>query len=211
MTQFNREETSDGAGADHAPAPGAEASDDGIELNVADVNQEVSPEAASAQATSPQGEQVADEVAAGDLEEGPDWEAVAHERTADLQRLQAEYVNYKKRVDRDRSLSRIAGVESVIHDLMPVLDSIARAKEHGEIGEGVAMIAGELEKLAAKHGLVAFGSVGEPFDPTRHDALMSVPMDEPVEVSTISQVMEPGYTLNDRVIRPARVGVANPQ
>lgn len=139
-----------------------------------------------------------------------DWEALAAERTGDLQRLQAEYVNYKKRVDRDRALSRQAGVEAVVADLMPVLDSIELARLHGDLEGGFKLVADELEKLATKYGLVAFGEVGEEFDPARHDALMQVPLDEPVTVVTISQVMQRGYQLGDRVVRPARVGVANP-
>lgn len=143
-------------------------------------------------------------------ESATDWEALAAERTADLQRLQAEYVNYKKRVDRDRALARQAGVEAVVADLMPVLDSITLAKSHEDLAGGFKAVADELEKIASKHGLVAFGEVGEPFDPNLHDALMQLPM-EGVTVTTISQVMQQGYLLGDRVIRPARVAVANPE
>ena len=144
-------------------------------------------------------------------EETRDWETVAAERTADLQRLQAEYVNYKKRVDRDRALARQMGIEVVVTDLMPVLDAIQLAKSHGELDGGFKMVAEELEKVAAKHGLVVFGAVGDPFDPTHHDALMEVPLEEKVTVTTVSQVIQPGYQLKDRVIRPARVAVANPR
>ena len=144
-------------------------------------------------------------------EETPDWETVAMERTADLQRLQAEYVNYKKRVDRDRALARQLGIETVVTDLMPVLDSIQLAKSHGDLDGGFKMVADEFEKVAAKHGLVVFGAVGDPFDPTHHEALMEVPLEEKVTVTTISQVIQPGYQLRDRVIRPARVAVANPR
>ena len=141
----------------------------------------------------------------------PDWRIVAAERTADLQRLQAEYVNYKKRVDRDRALARQLGVEAIVTDLMPVLDAIQLAKSHGDLDGGFKMVADELEKVAAKHGLVVFGAVGDPFDPTHHEALMEVPLEEKVTVTTISQVIQPGYQLRDRVIRPARVAVANPR
>ena len=144
-------------------------------------------------------------------EETRDWETVAAERTADLQRLQAEYVNYKKRVDRDRALARQLGIEAVVTDLMPVLDAIQLAKSHGELDGGFKMVAEEFEKVAAKHGLVVFGAVGDPFDPTHHDALMEVPLEEKVTVTTVSQVIQPGYQLKDRVIRPARVAVANPR
>ncbi|SHI85804.1 molecular chaperone GrpE [Tessaracoccus bendigoensis DSM 12906] len=137
-------------------------------------------------------------------------ETLVAERTADLQRLQAEYVNYKRRVDRDRDLSRQLGVESVLTDFMPVLDSISLARQHGDIDGGFRLVADELEKVTLKYGLVAFGEVGEVFDPVLHEALMALPLDLPVEVTTISQVMQQGYQLRGRVIRPARVAVANP-
>lgn len=139
-----------------------------------------------------------------------DYQAIAAERTEDLQRLQAEYVNYKKRVDRDRGLAKQAGVESVVMDLMPVLDAIALAKQHNDLAEGSQMIVAELEKVVAKHGLVTFGEVGEEFDPSRHEALMQVQLDEPVDKVTVSQVIQLGYELKGRVLRPARVAVANP-
>lgn len=142
--------------------------------------------------------------------EATDWEAVAAERTEDLQRLSAEYVNYKRRVDRDRNLSRQAGVEAVVTDLMPVLDSISLARSHDDLAGGFKLVADELEKVTGKYGLVAFGEVGEPFDPNRHDALMEIPIEGGVTVTTVSQVMQQGYSLGERVIRPARVGVANP-
>ena len=154
---------------------------------------------------------VDDDEATGAAGDPPDWETVAMERTADLQRLQAEYVNYKKRVDRDRALARQLGIEAVVTDLMPVLDSIQLAKSHGDLDGGFKMVADEFEKVAAKHGLVVFGAVGDPFDPTHHEALMEVPLEEKVTVTTISQVIQPGYQLRDRVIRPARVAVANPR
>lgn len=159
------------------------------------------PAAAESAAETPAGE-------AG--EEATDWQAVAAERTEDLQRLSAEYVNYKRRVDRDRNLSRQAGIEAVVTDLMPVLDSITLARTHDDLGGGFKLVADELEKVAGKYGLVAFGEVGEEFDPNRHDALMEVPIEGGVTVTTVSQVMQQGYALGERIIRPARVGVANP-
>lgn len=132
------------------------------------------------------------------------------ERTADLQRLHAEYANYKKRVDRDRALSRAGGIESVVLDLLPVLDSVEAAREHSELVGGFKLVAEELEKITAKYGLETFGEVGEPFDPQIHEALMQMPMAGDFDVPTISAVMQRGVRLNDRVIRPARVGVADP-
>ncbi len=136
-------------------------------------------------------------------------EELVAERTLDLQRLQAEYVNYKRRVDRDRAVSRQAGIEAVVTDLLPVIDSIEGAREHDELTGGFRLAADELEKIAGKYGLVTFGEVGDPFDPAIHDALMRLPM-EGVTVETCSAVMQKGVRLGDRIIRPARVAVADP-
>ena len=144
------------------------------------------------------------------LEDTTDYEALAQERTADLQRVQAEYSNYKKRVDRDRGLAKRSGVESVMADLLPVLDAIQLAREHNDLAEGSKLIIDELQKVTVKHGLATYGEVGEPFDPAMHEALMQMPAEEPVEVVTVTQVIQPGYALQGRVIRPARVAVANP-
>ncbi|WP_319947009.1 nucleotide exchange factor GrpE [Tessaracoccus caeni] len=148
--------------------------------------------------------------AAAPAEPEVDYAALVQERTADLQRLQAEYVNYKRRVDRDRDLSRQAGIEAVLLDLLPVLDSIELARLHDDLGDGFKMVADELAKVAGKWGLNAFGAKGEEFNPVKHEALMQAPLDEPVTVVTVSQVMQQGYELGGRVIRPARVAVANP-
>ncbi|MCC6495295.1 MAG: nucleotide exchange factor GrpE [Propionibacteriaceae bacterium] len=133
------------------------------------------------------------------------------ERTEDLQRLHAEYANYKKRVDRDRLLARQGGIEVVILDLLPVLDSVEAAREHEELVGGFKLVADELEKIIAKYGLETFGEVGEEFDPQIHDALMQMPVAGDITVPTVSAVMQRGVKLNDRVLRPARVGVANPE
>ncbi|HEY3544877.1 MAG TPA: nucleotide exchange factor GrpE [Propionicimonas sp.] len=136
---------------------------------------------------------------------------LVQERTDDLQRLHAEYSNYKKRVDRDRALARQGGVEVVILDLLPVLDSVEAAREHAELVGGFRLVADELEKIIAKYGLETFGEVGEEFDPQIHEALMQMPIETAIAVPTISAVMQRGVKLNDRVLRPARVGVANPE
>ena len=133
------------------------------------------------------------------------------ERTGDLQRLHAEYANYKKRVDRDRALARQGGIETIVLDLLPVLDSVEAAREHSELVGGFKLVADELEKITAKYGLETFGEVGEPFDPQVHEALLQMPHTEAVTVPTVSAVMQRGVKLNDRVLRPARVGVANPE
>jgi Molecular chaperone GrpE (heat shock protein) len=136
--------------------------------------------------------------------------ALVAERTNDLQRLHAEYANYKKRVDRDRALSRAAGIEAVILDLLPILDSIEAAREHSELVGGFKLVAEEFEKTASKYGLETFGEVGDAFDPQIHEALMALPMDGELAGPTVSAVMQRGVRLNERVIRPARVGVADP-
>ena len=137
-------------------------------------------------------------------------EELAAERTADLQRLHAEYANYKKRVDRDRALARQGGIEAVVLDLLPVLDSIEGAREHDELTGGFKLVADEIEKVGAKYGLSVYGEVGDPFDPNVHEALMHVPMPG-VEATTVSADMPKGARPNDRVLRPARVGVAEPE
>ena len=152
----------------------------------------------------------ADPIAAAKVAE---LEEVAAERTADLQRLQAEYANYKKRVDRDRGLARASGIEAVVLDLLPVLDSIEAAREHEELVGGFKLVADELEKISAKYGLEVYGEVGEVFDPQIHEALMHMPYpgEEEITETVISAVMQKGVKLNDRVLRPARVGVADPE
>ncbi|MCK2214613.1 nucleotide exchange factor GrpE [Actinomadura sp. ATCC 31491] len=131
------------------------------------------------------------------------------ERTADLQRLQAEYVNYRKRVERDRQAVREQAVASVLTELLPVLDDIGRARDHGELTGGVAKVAESLEAALTKLGLAPFGQKGEPFDPTVHEALMhSYSAD--VSEATAVEVFQPGYRMGDRILRPARVAVAEP-
>ena len=130
------------------------------------------------------------------------------ERTDDLKRLQAEYVNYKRRVDRDRMLGRQQGATSVIRELVPVLDAMAHAEQaEGELPEGMRLVGAELTRVATKLGLVPYGLPGDEFDPVLHEALYQVPTTDVAPMS-IAQVVQPGYTLNDQVIRPARVAVA---
>ncbi len=131
------------------------------------------------------------------------------ERTSDLQRLQAEYVNYKRRVDRDRDVARTRGIEAVVLDLLPVLDSIQAAQAHEPLTEGERLIAEQLQRVAGKYGLVAFGAVGDPFDPQIHDALMNVQVPG-YSVESVSQLFQLGYRLGDRVIRAAKVAVTEP-
>ena len=131
------------------------------------------------------------------------------ERTADLQRLQAEYANYRKRVERDRLAVREQALANVLNELLPVLDDIGRAREHGELTGGFKSVADSLEGIVVKLGLTAFGEAGDLFDPTLHEALMhsySADVTEPTAV----QILQPGYKVGERIIRPARVAVAEP-
>ena len=131
------------------------------------------------------------------------------ERTADLQRLQAEYANYRKRVERDRTAVREQALASVLSELLPTLDDIGRAREHGELSGAFKSIAESVESAVAKLGLVSYGEAGEPFDPMVHEALMHSYSDD-VSEPTCVQVLLPGYKIGDRILRPARVAVAEP-
>ncbi|WP_026412696.1 nucleotide exchange factor GrpE [Actinomadura oligospora] len=132
------------------------------------------------------------------------------ERTADLQRLKAEYDNYRKRVERDRVAVREQALASVLAELLPVLDDIGRAREHNELNGGFKSVAEALEGATGKLGLERFGEKGEPFDPTVHEALMHAYSAEVTETS-VADVLQPGYRIGERVLRPARVAVAEPQ
>jgi molecular chaperone GrpE len=131
------------------------------------------------------------------------------ERTADLQRVQAEYANYRKRVERDRGAVREFAVGDALAALLPVLDDIGRAREHGELEGGFRQVAEALDAAVTKLGLTRFGQPGDPFDPTQHEALMHAYSDE-VTQPTAVQILQPGYSYAGRVVRPARVAVAEP-
>jgi molecular chaperone GrpE len=140
---------------------------------------------------------------------GRSSEAELAERTADLQRLQAEFANYRKRVDRDRVVVGELAAGRVIADLLPVLDDIDRARAHGDLTGAFKAVADQLDTVLAKHGLVAFGEVGDRFDPARHEAVMHEESTA-VQVPTTTTVMRRGYEYRDRLLRPAMVGVTDP-
>ncbi|MGI5401748.1 nucleotide exchange factor GrpE [Streptomyces sp. CA-135486] len=133
-----------------------------------------------------------------------------NERTADLQRLQAEYQNYRRRVERDRITVKEIATANLLTELLPVLDDIGRARDHGELVGGFKSVAESLETAAAKMGLQQFGKEGEPFDPTIHEALMHSYAPDVTETTCVA-VLQPGYRIGERTIRPARVAVAEPQ
>jgi molecular chaperone GrpE len=131
------------------------------------------------------------------------------ERTADLQRLQAEYLNYKRRVDRDRTAAREQATAATLASLLPVLDDLDRARQHGELTGGFKSVAESLERTIEGLGLERFGTAGEEFDPRVHEALLSDYSAE-VSVTTAATILQPGYRIGDRIVRPARVAVAEP-
>jgi len=132
------------------------------------------------------------------------------ERTADLQRLQAEFQNYRRRVERDRITVKEIAIANLLTELLPVLDDIGRAREHGELVGGFKSVAESTETVAAKMGLQQFGKEGEPFDPTIHEALMHSYAPDVTETTCVA-ILQPGYRIGERTIRPARVAVAEPQ
>lgn len=151
----------------------------------------------------------ADEAGADDALTAAAATAAAH--LDDLRRLQAEFVNYRKRVDRDRAAIGEQATGKVIEALIPALDDIAAAREHGDLTEGpFASIAAKLEESLGRLGWVSYGAIGDEFDPQIHEALMSQPSAD-VEVPTIQQVAQPGHRIGDRVLRAARVIVAQPE
>jgi len=131
------------------------------------------------------------------------------ERTADLQRVQAEYANYRKRVERDRVAVREHALASVVTELLPVLDDIGRAREHDELTGGFKAVAERLESAVSKLGLTTFGEAGESFDPNVHEALMHSYSPDVTEPTCV-QILQPGYKVGERILRPARVAVAEP-
>ncbi|HEX8345635.1 MAG TPA: nucleotide exchange factor GrpE [Actinoplanes sp.] len=132
------------------------------------------------------------------------------ERTRDLQRVTAEYANYRKRVDRDRGVAAEQTTGAVLAALLPVLDDIDRAREHGDLVGPFATVADQLTAAVGKFGLAAFGEKGDPFDPTRHEAVAHLTSAE-VKESTCVEVMRRGYQLGERLLRPAMVAVADPE
>jgi molecular chaperone GrpE len=131
------------------------------------------------------------------------------ERTADLQRVTAEYANYRKRVERDRAAVREQAVANVLSGLVPVLDDIGRAREHEELVGGFKSVAESLEAAVTKLGLESFGEDGEPFDPKVHEALMHSYSPDVTEPTCV-KILQPGYRVGERILRPARVEVAEP-
>lgn len=200
-----------------ADAANPEAEEQVVEAEVVD---EDAADAAPKSATPADGATAPGEgEATGDAEVHPDT-ARADQLQDDYLRLQAEYVNYKRRVDRDLPVHKERAVHDLLESLLPVLDEIHLAEQHGDLPEGSPFraIADKLEQTLGKHGLERVGAKGEAFDPHVHEALMHTPWDPSDEelpsdatATTVVTVLQPGYRAGERVLRAARVAVADPQ
>ena len=130
--------------------------------------------------------------------------------TDDLQRLQAEYANYRKRVERDRALSAEVAISSVLLEFLAILDDLDRAAAHNELSGGFKAVADQVIATTSKLGLEKFGDAPSAFDPNIHDALMHETSAE-VSETTVTKILQPGYKYKERILRPARVVVTDPQ
>jgi molecular chaperone GrpE len=129
--------------------------------------------------------------------------------TSDLQRLQAEYLNYRKRVERDRAVAHESAIGAVLTELLALLDDVDRAEQHGELSGGFKAVADQLNSITSRIGLEKYGTAGEAFDPQIHEALMHEESAD-VAVATASKILQPGYKYKERILRPARVAVTDP-
>ena len=132
------------------------------------------------------------------------------ERTHDLQRVTAEYANYRKRSERERESLASMAQASLISELLPVLDDIDRADQHGDLTGGFKNVADSLRAVLERAGLESFGADGEPFDPSVHEAVAHTTSPD-VQTESISGVMRRGYRQGDRVLRAAMVAVVAPE
>jgi len=164
---------------------------------------------ATGQQREPDPDPFAGPVSAPQSEDIVALEAAVAERTADLQRLQAEYANYRKRVDRDRMMVRDIAAADVLVALLPIVDDIDRARAHGDLTGAFKAVADQLDATLSKLGLEPFGDVGDAFDPSRHEAVLHTESDD-VESPTVTSVMRRGYRYAERLVRPAMVGVSEP-
>ena len=130
--------------------------------------------------------------------------------TADLQRLQAEYANYRKRVERDRAVAHEMAISSVLTELLAILDDVDRAASHNELTGGFKAVADQMAAITNRFGLEKYGSEGDAFDPQIHEALLHDTSAD-VSVPTASKILQPGYKYKERILRPARVAVTDPE
>ena len=130
--------------------------------------------------------------------------------TEDLQRLQAEFANYRKRIERDRSLASDLAISSVLFEFLAILDDLDRAESHGELSGGFKAVSEQINTTMTKLGLEKYGSAPEAFDPNIHEALLHETSDE-VKETMVTKILQPGYKYKERILRPARVVVTDPE
>lgn len=185
------------------PVQGADESVDAPPADEEVVDAEIVDDASEAGSEEPRSEQ---------SQEGGEASAEQQlaERTADLQRLQAEYVNYRRRVERDRALARQQGEAAVLRSLLTVLDDIGRAEQHGELTGGFKAVSDALQTALRSHKLEAFGAEGDAFDPRLHEALFAAGESADATVTSVGPVVRTGYKVGDEVLRHAQVGVVEP-
>jgi len=201
------DEKFDGAGsADDSALPGDQS--------------ETDQDPAGAESDAAANASASEESAEGATELNPEDQAILDSAAADLMaelredalRAQAELVNFRARVERDRQLNRDIVIAEVLRAVIPALDDLARAEAHGDLPEGspMSLVAQKLRGAFERFGLQQLGVVGEAFDPNIHEAIMQIPS-EGVEVETVADVVEPGYRLGERVVRAAKVAVSVPK
>lgn len=198
----------DNSAASDSGAPTPESEDSEEKVRITD-KRRIDPQTGEARVTADataQAEAIVDEAAAAIATD----ERVV-ELTADLQRVTAEYANYRKRVDRDRELVNELAIVAVLTQLLPVLDDIALARQNDDLAGPFKSVAEAIEGLTSKLGLESFGEVGDAFDPAMHEALTHSERAADNEASTagpiVEQIYQPGYRVKDRIVRPARVAV----
>jgi len=201
----------------HAPDDGAQAQAQAEPVETPEVSTGPAPgsfgEEAAEMANETEVEAPAEVGESGDVELEDDLTRTRRDLadlTTDLKRLQAEYLNYKRRVERDRELIRENATYAALAPIVDVLDTIDRAREHGDVDGGFKAVADQLERVVSGLGLSRFGTVGDAFDPSLHEALSHIGEDPEVSVTTCKVIAKAGYRIGDRVVRAAQVLVVDP-
>ncbi|NUT36870.1 MAG: nucleotide exchange factor GrpE [Hamadaea sp.] len=206
------------AGEAGAETPAAQAGSDEADGEPQDADEAQADEAEKAEAVTDEAaeddqaaEEMSDEDGSGPL--GAELEMLRKqldEAQVDIKRVAAEYKNYRDRVKRDQAAAAEIAVAGVLSALLPVLDDLDRARDHGDLTGPFGSVAEQLLAVVGKFGLTAFGAKGDAFDPKLHEAVAHLPSPDVTEETCID-VMRRGYMLGDRLLRPAMVAVAAPQ
>lgn len=173
-------------------------------------DEQVVPEPEEQETPAPQAEEPPVEEPTEEVDPLAAAQQALGERTNDLQRLQAEFVNYKRRVERDRELIKQNATYAALAPITEVLDTIDRAREHAPLEDGFKAVAEQLERTVTTAGLTKYGEPGDAFDPSLHEALSHIGEDPEVEVTTCKVIAKAGYRIGDRVVRAAQVLVVDP-